>query len=273
MSVTAVESKVEISRGKATASPARQIAIGRVLVLLVGLAVWQGCVSAGWLDPYYMSSPVAVGLRLWEMTLSGALFVHVGVTTGEMLLGFLLGAVLGIGAGMLLAFGRIVPAVLDPYIMAFYSMPRVALAPLFVVWFGIGMVSKVAVTASLVVFLCLFSTYNGMRLTDAALLQAVKSLGATKSQLLWKVRVPYAIPWIIAGLKTSVGMALVGAVIGELIAASRGLGWYISYAMGLFDTTGVMTGLVVLMLMSIVLNELLSRLEARLLNWKPDMAI
>ncbi len=250
-----------------------QLIWGRVVVFAAVVALWQLAVSFKWLDFYFVSSPAAIALRLWQLVVSGRLFVHLGITFWEVVLGFVVGAVLGVACGMAMAAGRLVPEILDPYIMALYGLPRAALAPLFVVWFGIGVASKVAVGASIVFFLCLFSTYSGMRLTDAMLLQAVKALGATKRQLLFKVRVPYAMPWIIAGLKSSVGMALIGTIVGEFVAASRGIGWYIAYAGGSYDTTGVMVGLVVLGVMSVVLNTLLRRVETRLLKWKPEIAV
>jgi sulfonate transport system permease protein len=252
---------------------AAQVVLGRALLFAALVALWQGAVAYKWVDFYFVSSPGAIAMRLVDLTASGRLFVHVGVTFSGVVLGFVIGAVLGVGAGMAMAAGRVVPEILDPFIMALYGLPRVALAPLFVVWFGIGIWSKVAVGASIVFFLCLFSTYSGMRFTDVNLLQAVKALGGTRRQLLFKVRVPYAVPWIIAGLKSSVGMALIGTIVGEFIAASRGIGWYISYAAGSYDTTGVMAGLVILGAMSVALNGALRRVESRLLNWKPDVAI
>ncbi len=250
-----------------------QLIWGRILVFVVAVGLWQLAVGLKWLDFYFFSSPGAIALRLWQLVVSGQLFIHLGITFWEVVLGFIFGSVLGVAAGMAMATSRLLPEILDPYIMALYGLPRAALAPLFVVWFGIGVSSKVAVGASIVFFLCLFSTYSGMRLTDAALLQAVKALGATKRQLLLKVRVPYALPWIIAGLKSSVGMALIGTIVGEFVAASRGIGWYIAYAGGSYDTTGVMVGLVVLGVMSVFLNALLRRVEARLLKWKPEIAL
>jgi NitT/TauT family transport system permease protein len=250
-----------------------QLIWGRIIVFAAVVALWQLAVGFKWLDFYFFSSPAAIALRLWQLVVSGRLFIHLAITFWEVVLGFMVGAVLGVACGMAMAAGRLVPEILDPYIMALYGLPRAALAPLFVVWFGIGVASKVAVGASIVFFLCLFSTYSGMRLTDTMLLQAVKALGATKRQLLFKVRVPYAMPWIIAGLKSSVGMALIGTIVGEFVAASRGIGWYIAYAGGSYDTTGVMVGLVVLGVMSVVLNALIRRVEARLLKWKPEIAV
>lgn len=245
----------------------------RLVVLLLLLGSWEIVARFKWIDPYLLSSPSAIANRLWSLTASGQLFTHVYVTAWETLLGFILGAVLGIAGGMALALSPRAAAVADPFMVALNGLPRVALAPLFVVWFGIGIGSKVAVAASLVVFVCLFATYIGMRNTDVVLLRAVEALGATKRQLLVKVELPFAIPWIFAGLKTSVAMALIGAIIGEFIAASRGLGWYIAYSGGTFDTTGVMAGLVVLGIMSIVLDAVIAQVGLRFTRWKPDVAL
>jgi NitT/TauT family transport system permease protein len=195
------------------------------------------------------------------------------ITAWETLLAFVIGAVLGIVLGMFLALSPRVTAVLDPFLVAINGLPRAALAPLFVVWFGIGIASKVAVGASIVLFVCLFATYHGMRNTEAVLVQAVKALGATPAQLLMKVELPFAVPWIVSGLKTSVAMALIGVVIGEFIAASRGLGWYIAYSGGTFDTTGVMAGLIVLGIMAVALDTLVGRIGRRFTQWKPNVVL
>lgn len=265
-------------RISATASARRRsvispVHIGRFVLLLVLLGSWQAAVSTQFLDPFFISSPAAIAVRLYHLAMSGQLLSDFSITAFETFFGFVTGAVLGIAAGMLLSSGRLMAEILDPFIVVLYALPRVALAPLFIVWFGIGLSSKVAVAASLVFFLCLFSTYSGMRQTDNNLLLAVKSLGGTRWQIISKVRVPYAIPWIVAGLKTSFGMALIGAIIGEFIASSSGLGWYISYSGGVFDTTGVMAGLVVLSVLSVLVNSGIKRIETRLLNWKPDIVV
>lgn len=242
-----------------------------LLVILIG--GWEAVARLKLIDPYLVSSPMAISTRLWSLAQSGSLGGHVALTAWETLLGLALGSLLGIVSGMLLALSPRTAAVLDPFMVALNGLPRVALAPLFVVWFGIGVASKVAVGASIVLFILLFATYLGMRNTDAALVQAVKALGATPRQLLVTVQLPYAIPWIFAGLKTGVAMALIGAVIGEFIAASRGLGWYIAYAGGNFDTTGVMAGLVVLGAMAVALDIAVARIGRRFTSWKPDVAV
>ena len=246
---------------------------GRVLLLCALLGLWQLASARAWIDPFIVSAPTDIAARLVELAVSGRLATDVAVTLLETFLGLAIGAGLGIAAGAALTFGRLIPEILDPFIMALYGLPRVALAPLFIVWFGIGIGSKIAVAASMVFFVTLLSTHMGMRQTDTALLLATKALGATKRQLLLKVRVPYAIPWIIGGLKTGVGMALIGTIVGEFIASSQGVGWYLSYAGGQFDATGVMAGIVVLMVVSWLLGVMVRTLERRLLNWKPDVAV
>lgn len=249
------------------------ILAGRILLLVVALLAWESSARGGVIDESVISRPSAIATRLIELTVSGRLFADVGVTLFETFAGLVLGSVLGIAAGASMTFGKFLPEILEPYIIALYSLPRIALAPLFIVWFGIGVGSKIAVAASMVFFLTLLSTYMGMKQTDRNLLLAVKALGATRRQLLLKVCVPYAVPWIIASLKTGIGMSLIGTIVGEFIASSRGIGWYISYAGGQFDATGIMAGIVVLMLISFLLNVMVRKIEARLLNWKPDIAI
>ena len=245
----------------------------RLLALLASVGGWELVARLKWVDPYLISSPVAIAGRIYALAASGDMYGHIYVTVAETLLGFVIGAVLGIVAGMMLALAARVATIFDPFLVGLNGLPRVALAPLFVVWFGIGITSKVAVSASLVVFICLIATYTGMRNTEAVLLQAIKALGATRRQLLLKVQLPFAIPWIFAGLKSSVAMALVGAIIGEFIAAGRGIGWYISYAGGMFDTTGVMAGLVILGIIAIILDMIVARIGRRLTRWKPDIAL
>jgi NitT/TauT family transport system permease protein len=245
------------------------IHLWRLALLVIGVVAWEVVARLKWIDPYLISSPVAIIGRLWSLLRSGEMVGHIYVTGVETLLGLVIGAVLGIFLGMALALAPRVAVVFDPFMVAFNGLPRVALAPLFVVWFGIGLTSKVAVGASIVLFTCFFATYLGMRNTDAALLRGIKALGATSRQLLLKVQLPFAIPWIFAGLKTSVAMALVGAIIGEFIAAGRGVGWYIAFAGGQFDTTGVFAGLLVLGLMAIVLDVAVALLGDRFMHWKP----
>jgi NitT/TauT family transport system permease protein len=242
----------------------------RAAVLGTVLFGWEASARLHWIDPYLFSSPGAIGKRLWHLAASGVLFGHVWITVLETLMALVVGATLGISLGMFLALCPRIAKILDPFNVALNGLPRAAMAPLFVVWFGIGAASKIAVGASIVVFVCLFATYAGMRNTDVVLLRAVRALGATPRQVLLWVELPFAIPWIFAGLRTSVAMALIGTIIGEYVAASKGLGWYIAYSGGIFDTTGVMAGLLVLGIIAVGLDVAVERIGRKLTPWKPD---
>ncbi|MFT4065537.1 ABC transporter permease [Paraburkholderia sp.] len=245
--------------------------ICRIGVLFLIVAAWEAFVDLRWMDRYLFSSPSKIIARFGTLISSGALFEHIYVTAAETFLAFVIGAVAGVVLGILLALLPRVARILDPFLVAINGLPRAALAPLFVVWFGIGIASKVAVGASIVLFVCLLSTYDGVANANAVLLQVGRSLGATPYQLLTKVQLPSALPWIVGGLRTSVAMSLIGTIIGEFIAASHGLGWYIAYSAGIFDTTGVMVGLIVLGLIAVLLDISVQFIGRRLTPWKANV--
>jgi NitT/TauT family transport system permease protein len=251
--------------------PLLSIRLRQLFALVAAFVVWEAAVGFGLIDSFILPAPLSIGSRLFDMVMSGEIFVHAYATTVEMMGGFILGSVLGIMAGMGLALSPKLAETVDPFIVVLNGLPRAALAPLFVVWLGIGLSSKIAIGASIVFFICLFATHMGMRTTDTMLLRAVEALGATPRQLLIKVRLPSTVPWILTALKSSVGMSLIGAVIGELVAASRGLGWYIAYSAGNFDTTGIFAGLFALGFMAIIVDTVVARLGKRLTRWRPDL--
>jgi NitT/TauT family transport system permease protein len=262
-----------LARTKAEGSRKTLVVVGRVALLAIVLIIWEICARTDVIDAEIVSTPSAIAVRLVELAANGRLATDVSITLFETFAGLVIGATLGIAAGASMTFGKIVPEILEPFVIALYSLPRIALAPLFIVWFGIGVSSKIAIAASMVFFLTLLSTYMGMKQTDNSLMLAVKALGATRRQLLLHVCVPYAVPWIVSSLKTGIGMALIGTIVGEFIAASKGVGWYISYTGGQYDATGIMAGIVVLAAISFLLNVLVRSIESRLLNWKPDVSI
>ena len=249
---------------------------GRLLMARLGLiaaflAVWEGVVRLRMVDPFFTSRPSAIFASFAEGVASGDLVRHTAVTSLEMLLGWALGGALGIASGFLLAKFEFLNQVLDPIMYALNGLPRVALAPLFIIWFGIGFGSKIAIGVSIVYFICVFATYGGIRSVDQSLVDAVRVLGGSEIQVSRKVVLPSCLPWIFSGLKVSVGMALIGAIVGEFIGARSGVGYYIAYSAGLFDTAGVFAGIFVLMLMAAVLNELIKVAERRLLRWRPTL--
>ncbi len=246
------------------------IHITRLSLIVVFLLLWQMGASTGVLDPYFFGMPSRIAGDLWSMTVDGSIFYHTWVTLQETLMGFLLGALAGIILAFLLAASPFWAKVLDPVIMVLYGIPRIALAPLFILWFGLGMASKVVFAFALVLFLVFYNTLAGLKAVDREMVDAVKIMGATKYQILSKVILPSVSPWIVASLKSGMGMALLGAIVGEYIGGNAGLGWLINHAAGLFQTNRVFSALVALGVLVTVMNEVLKMVEKRLLKWRPQ---
>lgn len=246
----------------------RRLFLYRLIFGLVLLALWE--LSSGrWIDPFWVSSPSLVFSYLYKVIADGSIFAHLAITLYETFAGFLIGAVFGIGLGFVLGQRETLAQVLDPYVVAFNGIPRIALAPLFIIWFGIGPTSKVILVVSVVFFLTFFNTFAGVKSVDSELKNILRIMGATEQQILMKVTIPAIVPWITTGLKISVPYAIVGAVVGEFIAASKGLGYLINYNTSLFSTTGALGGILVLALVVVVCNEAINRAESYLLRWRP----
>jgi NitT/TauT family transport system permease protein len=249
-------------------SPRGRLFVYRVALGLLLLATWE-LVSGRFIDAFWVSSPSRVSVFLWKVVRDGSIFGHLAVTLYETVTGFLIGAVTGIGAGFLLARTQTLAQVLDPYIVAFNGIPRIALAPLFIIWFGIGPNSKVVLVVIVVFFLTFFNTYAGVKGVDVELKNILRVMGATERQILFKVTIPATVPWITTGLKISVPYALVGAIVGEFIAASKGLGYLINYQTSLFSTTGALGGILIVALIVVLSNEVINWAEAYFLRWRP----
>ena len=241
---------------------ALQVAFGLLLLL-----IWQ--TVSGWLvDPFFISSPSAVIARLWSWFVDGSIFVHIWATVYATLLGFFIGAALGVLGGIWLGVSPFFSRLLSPYIWAFNALPKVALAPLLILWFGLGIQSKVALSAVLVVFLVFVNTYSGVREVDQDLIDGVRLMKANRRQLLTKVILPSATSWIFVGLKTALPYALIGVIIGEMIASNKGLGYLVQRAGSEFDTAGAFAALNVIALIAVVLNEFVQMIQTRLERWK-----
>jgi NitT/TauT family transport system permease protein len=240
----------------------------RAIFGLVLLASWE--LSSGRLiDPFWVSSPSRVFGYLWQVISDGSIFGHLAITLYETFTGFFIGALSGIALGFFLARREVIAEILDPYIVAFNGIPRIALAPLFIIWFGIGPNSKVILVVTVVFFLTFFNTYAGVKGVDIELKNILRIMGASERQILFKVTIPATVPWIATGLKISLPYAIVAAVVGEFIAASKGLGYLINYNTSLFSTTGALGGILILAFVVVVCNEIISRAEAHLLRWRP----
>jgi NitT/TauT family transport system permease protein len=244
------------------------VAVWRVALALAILGVWQAGVAFRVLDPFFVSRPSDIALRVAAWVSSGSLWPHLAVTLQESLLGLVIGGALGVTAGFGLARSPLLAGVLDPFIKMLNAVPRVVLAPLFLLWFGLGIWSKVALAVTLVFFVMFFNTYQGVRDADRVIVDNVRMLGASERQLVRHVLIPSALTWIFSSLQTSLGFAMVGAVVGEYLGAARGLGYVISQAEGTFDTTGVFAGMTVLSAVVVIVSAAVTRLERWLLRWK-----
>jgi NitT/TauT family transport system permease protein len=240
-------------------------------ILIVGgfLLAWQ--LGSGSVIPeFFVSKPSIIIAKFWLWVVNGSLFFHAGITVVEALAGFLLGGLAGLSIGMLLGRNELLGKVFDPIIVVFYSIPKVALAPLFVIWLGIGIEMKIVLTGTIVFFLVFLSTYTGVRNVSRELVAIMKLMGATESQVVFKLVLPSAVTWVFAGLRLSVPYALIGAVVGELIAANRGLGYLLSNAAGQFDTAGVFAALIGLIILAILLNMAVRAFENLVLPWQKE---
>ncbi|MGH2701455.1 MAG: ABC transporter permease [Actinomycetota bacterium] len=241
--------------------------------LLVGvaiLALWQMSAALGLIDPFFVSKPSDVIDQIGEWIASGYIWTHLAITMQEALLAFAIGVFLGVVVGFLFARVPFLARLFEPYVHMLNALPRVVLAPVLLLWFGLGIWSKVALGVTIVFFIVFFNTYRGVREVDPVLIHNARMLGASERQLLRHVFIPSALTWIFSSLHTSVGFAIVGAVVGEYLGSSRGIGYVISQAEGVFDTTAVFAGMIVLMLVVLVVDNVVNRIERRLLRWKPD---
>jgi NitT/TauT family transport system permease protein len=182
-----------------------------------------------------------------------------------------LGATVGIAVGLLLGRNELLAKLLDPILISIYSLPKVALAPLFIMWFGIGIEMKIILTATIVFFLVFLNTYSGVRAVDREQLEILRLMGAREHHLITKVVFPSAIQWVFTGLKLSVPYALIGAIVGEIMASNRGLGYLLQDAAGQLDTAGVFAALVAIIALALLLQAVVRMVETRLMPWKKDL--
>jgi NitT/TauT family transport system permease protein len=220
---------------------------------------------------FFFGEPLVVGERLWSWFFGRAdIYLHLGVTLLETLLAFAIGTALGLGIGLWLALSPLASAILDPYIKALNSMPRVILAPIFGLWFGLGIWSKVALAVTLVFFIVFFNVYQGVKETSPVVLNNARMLGASRRQLLRHVYLPSGMSWVFSSLHTSVGLAFVGAVVGEYLGSARGVGYLILQAEGTFDVNTVFAGILVLTAFALLLDAAVGVVERRLMTWQPQ---
>jgi NitT/TauT family transport system permease protein len=250
------------------------------LLLLVAIFVfWQLATDPELIPPlvwdnphraaFFFGEPVKMFQVIWEWFSVGTIYPHLWVTLQETALAFVIGSALGLAIGLWLGLTPTASALLDPYITAMNAMPRVVLAPIFMVWFGLGIWSKVALGVTLVFFIVFFNVYQGVKEVSPVVLNNVTMLGASRRQLLRHVYLPSATSWVFSSLHTSVGMAFVGAVVGEYLGSAKGVGYLIHMAEGAFDINTVYAGMLVLTAFALALDFAVTRMEKKLLVWRP----
>jgi NitT/TauT family transport system permease protein len=249
-------------------------------LLLALFAFWHVMTVPGLIPPmmfdndsqaaFFFGEPLKMFARIWAWFVTDAdIYQHLGVTLAETMMAFAIGSGLGLGGGLWLALAPMASAILEPYIKAMNAMPRIILAPIFSVWFGLGLGSKVALGVTLVFFIVFFNVYQGVKEVSPVVLANARMLGADARQLLRHVYLPSATSWVFSSLHTSVGLAFVGGVVGEYLGSSQGVGYLILQAEGSFDINTVMAGIVVLTAFALVLDGLVGKVEKHLMKWQP----
>jgi NitT/TauT family transport system permease protein len=239
------------------------------LSMLVFLALWEGAVRVGLVNPLFTSSPSRIVAAAIEMFADESFYGHLEVSAEEFFSGFALAIVIGVPVGILMGWYSRVNAILEPFVSALYATPRIALLPLVVIWFGIGIASKVAIVFLGAIFPILVNTITGVRTIEADFVKVARSFGATDRQMFLTVVLPSAVPMLLTGLRLGLGHALVGIVVGEMYGATQGLGYLIAVAGARFQTDRVMVGIILIAALGVALTELLRAIERRFERWRP----
>ena len=242
-----------------------------VILLAVFIAAWQVLADRGMINPLFFSSPKQVLADMAEMFSTGYIMPQIGITLYAAFLGLFYGIVLGTAIALIVGNNRVLAHILEPIFVGIHGLPLLALGPLFVVWFGIGIKSKIFMATISVFFLVFFNIYAGFKDVDIQLIQTLKLMRASKIQLMTKVILPSCIPWLIASLKAGVGAAVLGAIVGEYLGATAGLGWVIQSAGGYYNITRVIACVIVLMVIMFILNAIVSWIDRKALKWRPSI--
>jgi NitT/TauT family transport system permease protein len=243
------------------------VAVVRIGIIGGFLLLWQ-IASGTWIEPFLISSPSRILSSLIAGFQSGDLLQHTWVTFQEIAIGFPLGALSGIAIGYWFGRSPLFAEIFEPIIIALNGIPRTALAPLFIVWLGIGIWSKVGVVFLLTFFLNFFNTYTGMRQIDQEYIDLAGLMGVKGLKLTFRVILPAISPYVFTGIRTSIPFSVIGAIVGEFIAATEGVGFFIRLSAGVFKTADVFVGIIVLMLMVIAMDKIAEMIEKRVLRWQ-----
>jgi NitT/TauT family transport system permease protein len=235
---------------------------------VVLLVCWQAGVATHRIDPFFVSSPLAIVGKIWEWVLDGSIVVNVGITLAETLLGFAVGVIIGVALGFMLFENRTLAEICEPYLAIFNAIPRVILAPLFVLWFGLGLGSKVVLVATVTLLIVFFNTYAGLNEVDNTLISSMRVMGATTSKIRSFVLFPSVVVWIFGSLRATIGLAFAAAVVGEYVGSTHGIGYLIADSQGTFSSAGVFAGLAIVTIVVFILSWVLDAVEAYMQRWK-----
>lgn len=241
--------------------------IAQIVIAVLILASWE-FTSRFLVDSFWISSPTAVAARTWEWASTGFIVPHILITLQEMLLGLVAGTILGLVAGIVLGINVPLDRVLNPYVMVAFVIPHLALMPLLILAFGIGVESKIILVTIVSFFFIFYNTLAGIRDVNVDVVNQVRIMGAGQLRVIRSVLLPSATGWIITGMRLAIRQALAAAVVGEMLAASLGLGFLLSFSSGTFDSTGVFTALVFITIIAVILNAIASLVERHLTRWK-----
>ncbi|MCB1537316.1 MAG: ABC transporter permease [Rhodoblastus sp.] len=251
----------------------RRVLFWRWFILALMLGGWELAGQMGWIDEFFYSRPSLIAVRLWQWATEGvdgiSLWYHLWVTMEESLIGFFTGAIAGVLVGVALGRNRLAADVFSVYIKVINSIPRVVLAPIFIMLFGLGLASKVALAFVMVFFVVFSNAFQGVREADRALIANAQILGASPWQLTRSVIIPSAMSWIFASLHVSFGFAIVGAIVGEFVGSRYGIGLLINVAKGSFDAAGMYAAIVIIMLVALGVEQIMTLIEHRLAKWRP----
>ncbi len=245
-----------------------------LLVVLPGLCTLVLWEVAAWQWPgvaRLVSQPLEIARGIVDVMATGVIWQHFDATLREMAAGYVIGAITGVALGFLCGRIKLLGDILNPYITLFNGIPKVALAPVFVIWFGIGLMSKIAIILTMVFFVVFINTFAGLRSVNEDYVAIVRIMGASGWQVVREVFLPATLPFIMVGLRAGIPFSVIGAVVGEFIASTKGLGFFINYNQGTYDTNGIFVGVTILALLVVVLDGLLSLVERRLLRWRPEI--
>ena len=245
------------------------IILGGAAVLLT-IAVWQACWSAGWISPLFFTGPSAIAVRFYDDLLHGTLLSDIAYSGKNFVIGFAIALVTGVVLGVLVGWYRRLELLLDPFLNALYATPRIAMIPLIIIWFGIGMWSKVFIVFLSAFFPILINTIGGVKAMDADLLRAARAFCASDRQIFTTLAIPGSVPFILTGIRQGVALGLIGVVVGEMFGGSEGIGFKVAYGGQTFATDTLFVGVVIIAFAGILLTSLTERLERHFSRWRPE---